>query len=738
MNNLGKRSFVLMFVVLIGMVVLVGAEPVWNSSAYNAVYYFNEDSDYYHNFTVNLSDVSNLSHFLILDINWNQGSLGPDHSNFYWLNWNDSGFSNSTSGVLKLNSTNNNETGNFTLNVFAQGDQTGTSAKFNFIINATNDAPNFTSSGIVSNYTFNSNESLQDFILTASDEENHFPLIFNITFESNNCTHGAGTGYSDNSDCDLSVFGLNVTYPTNETANIGFAPNSSYVGTYWANISVMDAAENYNCPHDYCDATYNTTNLTTYYSQLVKFTVSSSLSIDVSNCTGQILTEDTQFNCTINVTTIGETDELNISSLAFFKNDSDSSSPNNPNWFYSDNASNATNFALEIPISVTPTKNEVGNWTINFTIDDGVSPKTEQITLYVNFTEFNVTLDVISDLNGSNAIYENYTFQVNATDDDLLIRDDSVKVESLTFASNTTWVNIIPISGSFVNYRTLNVTIDHATALLSGEGNYTVLINVTDSVGNTDNKTFVVEILNDTAPNWTTSLTYPVSLNLTEDTSFGYNVSMNVSDVDVGDSITFYYENISAEFCSLNSSTFNSTSGIINFTPVDCDVGYHNVTIIASDGKLNSSKQFNFTIENIADVPSVYSLTGDNATGQSVLVENFTFVIQEDNIVNFTLIVDDFDFLIPSGQRASFYNESLTISVNTTNSSNSNVDLFNFSFAEFGNPSTQSASYNATFTPAGAQVDNYTIVINITDNSNSSTNITFYLNNFLFEYYCKE
>ncbi len=97
------RNRFLLMLFLAGMIVFVGAEPVWNSTANDNPYYFLEDTISYYNFTTNLSDSSDLSSFSVLNISWAQGSLGPDHSDFYWLPWNDSNFSNSVFGILKLN-----------------------------------------------------------------------------------------------------------------------------------------------------------------------------------------------------------------------------------------------------------------------------------------------------------------------------------------------------------------------------------------------------------------------------------------------------------------------------------------------------------------------------------------------------------------------------------------------------------------------------------------------------------
>ena len=731
----GKGNWVLMLGLLaVGMMVFVLATtPQW--VGYDVNYTTVEEIVYNHNFSANITGFNNDISFGIdtnEDISWTNASgtynvsIGVISA---WILMTDS-----STGNFTINATCDNQTGLFVIPIQATNNTETTlsaGAPFTFIINATNDAPEFKLDGIGDSYTFDSTGDTQIIFLNATDEEDHFPLSFNVTFNSTNCTHGANTGYTNNESCNLFDFGLTLDDIVNESAVISFAPNSSHVGTYWANVSVMDAAVLHDCPHDYCDATYNTTNLTTYYSKMVMFTVAGVLEVDISNCTNATLMEDEQFNCIIVITTPGANDDLTLTSVATFRAGGDSGNYNE-SLFYPGGSVSASNFNYNVSISFTPTKVDVANLTINFTADNGVaSPVSEQIWIYVNFTESNVVLDAINDLNGSSALYENYTFQVNATDEDLLILDNTVKSEILTFDSNTSWVSVTKLGhSSGADYITANISVDYNYILAnSSTGNYTILINVTDTASptnNTDNYTFVIEILDDIAPEWNDTLRSPMNFSLIEGTSFTYNVSMNVSDSDINDTITFYYKNDSAEFCSLNSSTFNSTSGMISFIPTDCDVGYHDVTITAGDGKLNSSHEFNFTVSNIDDNPLIEALSANNGTPQTIS-EKFNLKVAESNEVTFELVIDDDDFLIPMGQK-SFYNESLTINVTATNSNDSEKDLFEFSFVESENPHSQSISYNATFTPNGTQADNYTILINITDNSSNSVTRTFFLN----------
>jgi len=135
--------FGIIVLILLGVFVSA-ADPTWNQSDYNVSHYFDEDNFVTYNFTANLEDYSDLQYISILSISWSENGSAITHVDFPWLMWQDSGFSNSSIGVMVINSSLNSETGNFTLNMHAQGVSTGQSAYFEFIINATNDAPNFT------------------------------------------------------------------------------------------------------------------------------------------------------------------------------------------------------------------------------------------------------------------------------------------------------------------------------------------------------------------------------------------------------------------------------------------------------------------------------------------------------------------------------------------------------------------------------------------------------------------
>jgi hypothetical protein len=525
--------------------------------------------------------------------------------------------SNETIVDLIINSTNDSTTGFFEIPIrvswtnVSTGSHT-TGSVFEFMVNATNDYPNFT---LQANY----NASIQttgnyskNISLVGSDEEEHYPLTYN--FSINDCSF-AQWSTRTNADCSLN----NMIYNLTDSNSVLEFSNLTYndVGVYNLTICAKDFVDLGNLPAYYVSS-YTSNKTTCYNTTLNLF---SSLSINITDCDGTNWTEGDTLNCNVNITTAGSNDDINITTEARFENDA--GAVYNSSWFYSERSVSATDFSFLATISVPLTKREVGDWIINFSVDDGSEteprPLFEEINIFVNFTESPVDLISISDLTGGNALYESENFQANVSDEDLLIWDDSVKKETFVLASNVSWVDVsVTNSGdSVVPYRMASVFVNHTEIIDTlGEGTYAVRINVSDGGGNTDYEDFLVEAFNDSAPEWSPLLDDPVNLLLTEDSLFFYNFSMNVSDVD-GDPISFYFEDVNGVFCSLNSTNFDS-GGFVNFTPTDCDVGYQNITVIATDGKLNSSHEFNFTVLNVLDIPIISSLSSNVVATEGV------------------------------------------------------------------------------------------------------------------------
>jgi sporulation protein YlmC with PRC-barrel domain len=731
MKPKNKKYLSLGLAVLIGTLFLgfvLATAPTWKGTTVN--YTTSEDSIYYHNLSKNITGFNN-------DVNFSIDTEGT----IYWTNATGrfqttkediSGWIkiyNADKGNLTINASNDAQTGFFEIPIQATnttGQPAATVETLEFIINATNDAPNFTS--IEEIYNLTQNQLFLEY-LNATDEEEHYPLYFNISFFTN-CTHADWSGRGAGENCSI----LNLTNIANTSASMTLTPLRNDVGTYWANISVMDSGESYSCPHDYCDSNSYEQNKTTYYSEVIKFNVFASLEINVSDCQNKIFQENESGACQINITTKEENDLLNISSTAFLRNYD--ASVSNSRWFYPDNSTNSSNFLTTVFINITPQKTEIGNWTINFTVQDLTSGEnsTEQIYIYVNRTSNDSPeLADIEDMNLSIDLEK--TIDLTVYDDDLLILDKNTTFggydETITFEivilNQSNLDQELNINGFDVEVLNMPVAGTNRTEARiqftpnsSEIGNYTINVTINDLENSFDSKLFNLSIVSNQFPVWNqTSYSFDLVVNssLATTASFG---PINLTDgyvTDAGDTLTF--ANNSGAF-----PEFNLTSeGIISFTPYKEDVGNWSFNVIATDSLgLQNTTTFIFNITNTNSAPVIQTpLSGNNVT----IDANSNINAIEDNYTVITLWVNDDDFKISSAKKI-YYNESLSINLTIEGP---NSSLFNFiktdDFPAANHPNR--TEYEAIFTPDFADVGSYNITINVTDSSNSSDILEFNL-----------
>src|SRR3989339_260726 len=331
---MNKELFIFIAIIfLIGTGFVLATAPNWQGTETN--YTINEDTTYNHNLTLNITGYNN-------DVNFSIDSFAQNP--IYWTNSSGRNPVNENSLLLWILMKSG---GNLTFNA-TYDNQTGF---FEIPIQATN--------------TTGTPSATVDYL-----------EFFNITF-INNCTLA---GWSTRTNCSL----LTLVNSSNTSALMNFTPERNDVGTYWANITVMDNGENYLCPHQFCDnATYQQ-NKTTY--KMVQLSVFSSLVVNVTDCQNKIFQENITNTCQINISTKGETDSMNLSSRASLRNYAGSIV--NTSWFYANSTQLAVDFIKTITVNVTPSKTEVGNWTINFTVVDTTSGEnlTTPIYIYVNRT----------------------------------------------------------------------------------------------------------------------------------------------------------------------------------------------------------------------------------------------------------------------------------------------------------------------------------------------------------------
>ncbi|MEI6058805.1 MAG: hypothetical protein WCP89_03470, partial [archaeon] len=604
----------------------------------------------------------------------------------------------SSTGIFTINATSDNQTGEFNVSLDVYFSTFSAGARpFTFNVSPVNDAPQFSS---IENKSFNSSE-LFSYTVYVTDEENNIPFVMNISFL--NCSVAEWSTRNCSKSSDMILFNTsNYNFDsTSGVLNLGFTPLKNDVGNYIINFSVMDNS--------------SLGNKTT--SQIVNFTVLNVNSAPYFRyvCDNERNSiENQEVACWINVSDVDELYNITFSS--------------NYPWFtfYNGSVLNntlvapcnvSTSFNSSALVNFTSTDYQVGNWSVNITLMDtgGTFPPKGNSTIFwffINNTEDNVSLAAIS----NDIVYENVTIYVDAIDNDLLVPDKSVKNEILTFASNTSWVSISSYSISG-NITRAEIKINYDLAVLMGVIDAIVSVNVSDTGGNTATRNFTLTIDQDNAAVWNVSMAN--SFLIYENSEVYLNFTQNVSDADL-DPITFSFTNSSA-FPSFN---INSSTGIINFTPIDGDVGYHSIIINAYDGKKDSFKSFNFTILNVNDNSSIETPLQVNANA-TVNITNSNIQGSEDSRVIITVWVMDDDFKIPSNQK-SFYNESLNVSVSIQGV---NSSLFRFSkTASF--PTTffpNRTEYIAAFTPGKADVGIYNITLNVTDSSNYSTVLRFNL-----------
>ncbi len=729
-----KPLFFAVFLLIVILVVnFILAVPNFLTSG--STNYTNEDSS--PSFWINFTNLTNnsLNEILVFDIleisSSNSLHSGFTLSNYTWITWNDtSAKTNSSKGIMNINATRDNETGRFNVTIFVGNypERVGESRPFYFEVNATNDPPNFTN--INTTYNITSLEPL--FLhLNATDEEGHYPLNFTVAFNSTSCVHASWSGMNNNQNCSLFGFGFNFSHTNNLSALMNFTPTANHVGTYYANISVVDFGARYNSSASPYQTSDYSLNKTTYYSSTVTFNIFSSLSLNTGNCDNKIFQENQYGSCNVTVRTKGAADSLNISSYAILRHyASGQSSVSNTSWFYLNHTNISSNFEYNVTINVSPSKTEIGNWTINFTVTDTTysETSTSQIYVYVNRTSNDVPdLDSISNVNTSINLLT--VINLAVYDDDLLVPDKNSSFggfnETTTF--NRTILNQsnlsqqlslsnfsigilqMPVSGT--NRTTAEIRF---TSNSSDVGSYTVNITANDSQGSRDFGIFNLSIINNSAPDWNSTLT--TNFSLTEDTLFYLNLSQNVSDSD-GNTLTFSYAN------DTSFDNFNLTSaGIINFTPRDADVGQHIVNITVSDGYLTDTAQFSINVSNVNDSVSIIRISTANASTN----ETFNYILgaslvnlTEDNYTTFTLLIEDDDFKIPSGQK-SYYNESLTVNLAIQGP---NTTLFNFTYDSM--ITSNRSVYVSSFTPRKASVGNYNVTVNASDRNGTFSSLSF-------------
>ena len=223
-------------------------------------------------------------------------------------------------------------------------------------------------------------------------------------------------------------------------------------------------------------------------------------------------------------------------------------------------------------LSGTPDNSMVGSYWVRLNVSDGFGRSDEH-----NFTVVVVNTPPV--INTTNVLTvdedEYYAVDYNST-------DDGQGTITWDLATDATWLQFDSTTGML-----------NGTPVNSNVGSWYVNVSVDDGNGGTDftNFTLVVVNFNDKPSITTTDVT-------TATEKVKYQVDYQATDVDAGDVLTWSMKT-SAKFLKLNATT-----GRLNGTPVNDDVGSYYVNVTVKDqGGLSDFHNFTLSVANVNDPP---------------------------------------------------------------------------------------------------------------------------------------
>ncbi|NJR64518.1 MAG: tandem-95 repeat protein [Leptolyngbyaceae cyanobacterium CRU_2_3] len=248
-------------------------------------------------------------------------------------------------------------------------------------------------------------------------------------------------------------------------------------------------------------------------------------------------------------------------------------------------------------ISGTPTNASVGTRTITVTADDGKGGNAN--------TSFSMTIANTNDAPTVASIIPDQT----ATEDSAFSFNISTNFSDIDLGDTLTYTATGLPDG---------LTINSTTGLISGSptnaavGLRNVTVTATDGKGGTVNTSFKITVAN---TNDAPSVASPIpDKTATEDTFFSMNVSSHFAEMDGGDMLSFFANQLPSGL------SINNTTGIISGFATNAAVGNNNITITATDGNGGTiSDTFALTVVNTNDAPTVTLAIGDRTTREDAL-----------------------------------------------------------------------------------------------------------------------
>jgi hypothetical protein len=277
-------------------------------------------------------------------------------------------------------------------------------------------------------------------------------------------------------------------------------------------------------------------------------------------------------------------------------------------------------------LDVDPLPDYWGVANIEMRVHDGDDNHADSGTVTITVESVNdaPVLDPIDD----RTINEGDTLTMNASASDVdKVLDSS---ESLSFSDDTDLFDINPYSG-FIYYKADD----------SAVGTHTITITVSDGELE-DSRPFVLVIENANDPPTIDTILDQTAY---EDQQFTYTVTADDADIQFGDDFTL------SDDCTLFD--IDPDTGLIDFTPVQDDIGTYNVTITATDlAGASTDTLFVLRVLNTNDNPTIEAIE-DIELGRG-------------DVWNYVVEADDEDLDANVGEALTFMVDSEILEINDT------------------------------------------------------------------------
>ena len=352
------------------------------------------------------------------------------------------------------------------------------------------------------------------------------------------------------------------------------------------------------------------------------------------------------------------------------------------------------NTIVAITIPVKP----AGTYNITVTVtDNGTKPgvKTNTTNITIRLYQVNRAPRVRTSLEGGEFSYSTYEddwwgidFWINET---VFIDNDVegqpypfTETDKLTFtlwnSDEDEWMTYYLAENYSCGFNMFDMNmflifaeVENAYTLDAGE---IVLLNATDSHGKSIEKEITIKItpVND-LPELKGMDSHDDNANISDDgftitTTQGQfvNLTVNASDVDITDTLTFAVESFKPNTTTgLSAEPFtpDTTTGNLKFIPENDAVGSFIVNISVSDSTETVEANFTFEVVNANDPPIIEKVDGSPMPADKLHDLSATPLTTNAPNASFTLIASDIDFNIPDGEVLTWAQNVATLDTST-------------------------------------------------------------------------